>query len=118
MTGKRLALVADDSRLAQAIQASLEDALGRSVFHCRSEAVVEQLCPLSDRPLLAAFPSSAPAESLLRLVQALSLQRFSPPILLLEGSARTWEETVGAVSPHVADCLSWPGDAATLVRLV
>src|SRR4051812_27619139 len=83
MTGKRLALVADDPRLAQAVQACLEEALGRSVFTGRSDAIADHLCPLFDRPLLA-LAASAPVDSLRRLVQSLSLQRFPAPLVLLE----------------------------------
>lgn len=118
MTGKRLALVSDDQRLAHDVQQHLESALGRGAFLCRSDAVADLLCPQFERPLLAALPANAGPDALVRLVQSLCLQRFGPPLVLLEGPARLWEEAVNAVTPHVAGCLSWPADAATVVRLV
>jgi DNA-binding NtrC family response regulator len=118
MTGKRLALVADDPRLVQSVQTCLREALGRTVFVCRTDAIQELLCPLREGPLLAALPSAAGPEALLRLVQALSLQRFPPPIVLLDGLQESFERVRDVLNPHVAHLLAWPTDAATLVRLV
>src|SRR5438132_3363132 len=79
MRGKRLALISDDQRLAQAVQGYLSESLGHSAFLCRTESVQEHLDPLTEGPLLLAVASPA---QLVPLVQSLALQRFPRPIAL------------------------------------
>ncbi len=113
MTGKRLILLADDPRLAQAVQSHLREHLGCPGQLYRSEALHEQVLTPGEGPLLVA--PSGPGQ-LLPLVQSLSLQRFPRPLVLLDGPADAFDDLVGAVAPYVAGCLNWPEDAAALVK--
>src|SRR5947209_2312014 len=79
MMGKRLALISDDQRLAQAVQVFLKESLGHTALLCRSDSIQEQLGPLTEGPLLLAIADPAQLGS---LVQSLALQRFPRPIVL------------------------------------
>jgi DNA-binding NtrC family response regulator len=117
MTASRLALVADDARLASAIQAHLTQALGQPVFQCDLETVRQHLSRDSDGLLLLATASAAESQRALRLVQEIYLQKLPPVIMILAGAD---EAAAGltCLGPYVAQQLRWPDDGARLAALV
>jgi DNA-binding NtrC family response regulator len=118
MSGSRLALVADDPRLAGAIQTHLKKALGQCVFLCKYEAIRQHLGADTDGLLLLAAASGAEAEQVLRLVQEIYLQKLPPILVILEGEATEDHKDLRCLDPYVAGRLHWPADASELVDQV
>src|SRR6266436_10389864 len=69
MPGPRLVLVADDQRLANAIQTYLVQALGRPALLCRMDSCRDHLGPQGDGLLLLALALPCDAEPVQYLVQ-------------------------------------------------
>src|SRR2546428_9049936 len=118
MSGSRLALVADDARLASAIGSHLEKALGQTAFVCKFESIRDLLGPDTDGVLVLAASSPADAKEILRLVQEISLQHFPPTILVLAGEAATSANELTSLQSHICRQIQWPQQAAMLVTLV
>lgn len=118
MTGKRLTLVADDPRLAQSVQTRLKESLGQTAYLCKSETLQDHASSLMADPLLVALTAPVVREQLPRLVQSLNLRQFAPPLVLLEGDRDAYADILPPLTPYLSAALSWPEDAATLLRLV
>src|SRR5438046_286607 len=112
MSGSRLALVADDLRLANTIGAHLRKQLGQPALLCKYSSIREQLGPDTDGLLVLAAASAADAKQALRLVQEISLQRWPPVILVVAGEEATRSKDLASVTGYVVQQLSWPEDAA------
>jgi DNA-binding NtrC family response regulator len=117
MTATRLALVADDARLASAIQAHLTQAFGQAVFQCDLDAVRHHLTHESDGLLLLATATAAEAQRALRLVQEIYLQKL-PPVIMIVAGAEEAAAGLACLGSYVAQRLRWPDDGARLVALV
>src|SRR5437016_9809018 len=78
MSGSRLALVADDPRLANAIGAHLKKTLGQMAYVCPFASIREHLGPDTDGVLVLAATASADAKLIVRLVQEVNLQKWPP----------------------------------------
>jgi DNA-binding NtrC family response regulator len=118
MTSSRLALVADDARLASTIQTHLKRAFGREVFHVGLEAMRAQLCRDGARLLLLAASSPVESERVLRLVQEIYLQKLPPVILVLEAGTPAPGRGLVGLDPYVAGRLRWPEDGGRLLSLL
>jgi DNA-binding NtrC family response regulator len=147
MSGSRVALVADDPRLASTIQGHLKKALGQGVFQCTLESVRNHLGRETDGLLLLATSSPAESESVFRLVQEIYIQKLPPIIMIVGGEgahpappvadapgspahapssptvisacrARSAAPALAALDPYVARRLRWPEDAGLLTQLV
>jgi transcriptional regulator with PAS, ATPase and Fis domain len=118
MSGSRLALVADDPRLASAIGAHLQKTLGQSVFGCTFDSIREHLGPDTDGVLVLAAASAAEAKQVLGLVQEIALQKWPPTILVLAGEAAARSHDLACLQGYIAQELHWPEDAALLTGLV
>jgi DNA-binding NtrC family response regulator len=118
MSGSRLALVADDPRLAGAIQTHLKKALGQCVFHCKFEAIRQHLGADTDGLLLLAASSATEAEQILALVQEIYLQKLPPILLIVEAESGADRRNLAGVDAYVAGRLHWPEDAGKLVDQV
>src|SRR5436309_2768460 len=86
MSGSRVALVADDQRLASTIQTHLKKVLGQGIFQCSIDSVRNHLGRETDGLLLLATNSAAEAEHVLRLVQEIYIQKLPPIIMIVGGS--------------------------------
>ncbi len=117
MSGSRVALAADDQRLAAAIQAQLKKTLGQGIFQCSLASVRNHLSRCTDGLLLLATGSPTESETLHRLVQEIYLQKL-PPVLMIVGSEAGSGEHLASLDPYVARRLRWPDEADQLVRLV
>src|SRR5262245_51455014 len=82
----RVALAADDQRLAGSIQAHLRRALGDGGFASTLPGVRAHVTHCTDGLLLLAATSPVEAEQVLRLVQEIYLQKLPPILLVLEAS--------------------------------
>jgi transcriptional regulator with PAS, ATPase and Fis domain len=115
--GSSLALVADDQRLASALQSHLQKNLGRQAFLCKYEAVRLHLGRHTNGLLLLAVASPAEAEQALRLVQDIYIQKFPPGIILLEAEQLPRLKELTRLDPYVTRRLRWPEEAAQLPPL-
>src|SRR5258708_3062004 len=84
MLGSRLALVADDQRLANAIQAHLKKSLGQVAFACTLDTVHAHLHRETAALLVLAAASRSESEKVLRLVQEIYIQKLPPIIMIVE----------------------------------
>jgi DNA-binding NtrC family response regulator len=118
MTVSRLALVADDQRLASTIHTHLHKALGRPVGQHAMEAIRAHLTRDSEGLLLLLAASPVEAERVLRLVQEIYIQKLPPVLILLEAGAAGPGRGLASLDPYVASRLRWPEDAGLLVNLL
>jgi transcriptional regulator with PAS, ATPase and Fis domain len=114
MTGSRLALVADDQRLAGATQTVLKKALGHPVFQCTFGAIRTYLSRDTDGGLLLAVNSAADAQQALLLVQEIYLQKMPSIIFLLEGPELLPGTDLRRLGSYVAGRFSWPDETSSL----
>src|SRR5437867_3767347 len=117
MSGSRLALVADDIRLANTIGAHLKKHLGQPPFVCKFSSIRDLLGPDTDGVMVLAAASAADAKQAFRLVQEISLQKWPPVILVLAGDEAIGTKDLTCLSPFIAQQLHWPEDAALLAGL-
>jgi two-component system response regulator HydG len=118
MSGSRLALVADDVRLANTIGAHLKKHLGQSAFVCKYCSIRDRLGPDTDGVLVLTAASAAEAKQAFRLVQEVALQKWPPVILVVAGDEAARTKDLTGLTPYVARQLHWPEDASLLPGLV
>jgi DNA-binding NtrC family response regulator len=118
MIGSRVALVAEDQRLASAIQTALKKTVGQPAFHCKLDAIRNHIGRDTDGVLVFTLTTAAEAEALLRLLQEISLQSLDLTTLVLTPGDVPACRELDLIEPHVATRLTWPGDAPRLAALV
>jgi DNA-binding NtrC family response regulator len=118
MTVSRLALVADDSRLASTIQTHVQRALGRPVPCYGLDAVRAHVTRESDGILLLAASSPVESERVLRLVQEIYLQKLPPVLMIVEAGTPAPGRGLVGLDPYVACRLRWPDEADRLSQLL
>src|SRR5438270_11892180 len=87
MPGPRLVLVADDQRLANAIQTYLVQALGRPALLCRMDSCRDHFGPQTDGLLLLALTLPCDPEPVQYPIQAVRPQRLPPLVPVVAGAA-------------------------------
>src|SRR5690242_11878699 len=117
MIGSRVALVADDQRLATSIQTALKKALGQPAFHCKFDALRSHIGRDTDGVLVLVPTTAAEAEPLLRLLQEVSIQKLNLSIIILTTDDFPPCPEIDQVEPQAAKRLSWPADAEELGAL-
>jgi DNA-binding NtrC family response regulator len=118
MTASRLALVADDARLASSIQIHLQKVFDREIFCCGLDAMRAHLTRESDGLLLLVAGSPVESERVLRLVQEIYLQKLPPVIMIIEAGASGPGRGLASLDPYVTARLRWPEDASRLSSLL
>jgi DNA-binding NtrC family response regulator len=118
MTASRLALVADDPRLASSIQTHLQKIFDREVFCSGLDALRAHLTRDSDGLLLLVAASPVESERVLRLVQEIYLQKLPPVLMIIEAGASGPGRGLASLDPYVAARLRWPEDASRLATLL
>jgi transcriptional regulator with PAS, ATPase and Fis domain len=116
MAGSRLALVAEDRSLVDAVQAQLRKHLGQPAFHCGFDTIRDHLARDTDGLLLVAAVTPADSKPVAWLVQDICLQKL-PPVLLLLHTKEVLDEQLAHLDPYVARRLRWPEDSATLAQM-
>ena len=101
MAGSRLALVAEDRSLTDAIQAHLAKHLGHPVLSCGFESVHDVLARDTDGLVFVAAASPSECRAVHWLVQDICLQKL-PPVLALIHSDRVPEESLSGLDSYVA----------------
>ena len=118
MTGPRLALIADDQRLASAILAHVEKTLSLVLWQCSFEGIRRYPTAEADGLLLLASGSDADAEQVLRLVQEVYLQKLPVVLLVVEADTSALGKDLKRLDAFVAQRLQWPADAVLLSQFV
>lgn len=118
MSGNRLALVADDPRLANAIGVHLKKSLGHAPFVSKFDTIQQHLGHDTDGLLLLAASNKVEVAGLVRLVREIALQKLPPALLILEGENASDCPEMAFVERYVDRRLQWPVDAELLVELV
>lgn len=118
MTVSRLALVADDPRLASTIQTHLQKAFGHPVPTHGLDAVRGHITRDSDGILLLAAATPVESERVLRLVQEIYLQKLPPVLMIVEAGTPAPGRGLSGLDPYVACRLRWPDEAPRLTQLL
>jgi two-component system, NtrC family, response regulator HydG len=118
MNGPRLALVADDQRLASAVLAHLEKTLGLVLWQCSFEGIRRYPTPDADGLFLLTSGSAADSEQLRQLVQEIYLQKLPIILLVIEADSARATKDLARLDAYVARRLHWPADAALLSQFV
>jgi DNA-binding NtrC family response regulator len=114
MPGTRLVLVADEPLLASSIQVTARKVMGAPAPQCRYDAVRALLGRDTDGILLLAAANAQDANSALRLVQEICIQKWPPQLIVIagEGAANAPEWT--KIEPFLTRRINWPENAAEL----
>src|SRR5205807_7394606 len=110
-------LVANEQRLANAIQTHLKKTLGLAVTLCAVESLEGRLQD-ADELLLLAIDQAMDYEEILRAAQNVLLRKLPVIILILGGDQAVPCSALARLEPYVDHRLYWPAEAATLVELV
>jgi transcriptional regulator with PAS, ATPase and Fis domain len=116
-SASRLALVADDTRLAHAIIAHLKK-LGHTAAHFTYGAIRPNLGPDTDGLLILVAATTADAKSALRLVQDICLQKWPPTLLVVAGEAAGKSRDLDEIDGYILQRVHWPDDSSLLGSLV
>lgn len=114
----RLALVARDASLAGQILAHLGKGPDVRPLTCSYEEIRARLGPLTDGLLLLAVDGAADSEDAVRLIQEISLHKWPPIVLLVEGPKAAPARDLEFLEEFVTQRFRWPEDAASLARMV
>ena len=118
MNGPRLALIADDQRVAGGLLAHLEQTLGLVLWQCSFEGIRRYAAPEPDGLFLLASASAADADHVRRLVQEIYLQKLPIVCLVVETEAGRAGRDLAALDAYVARRLLWPAEAALVSQFV
>jgi two-component system, NtrC family, response regulator HydG len=116
MAGSRLALVAEDRSLANAIQAHLRKHLGQTALECAFDAIRDHLARDTDGLVVIAAGSDADCQPIMWLVQDICLQKLPPVLLVVQGENLPLDQ-LAELDPYVARRLRWPDDAAVMTQI-
>jgi two-component system response regulator HydG len=117
MSGSRLALVADDPRLANSIATHLKKSLGLLAFNAKFATVRDVLGPDMDAVVILAAASPADVKLVVRLVREISLQKWPPIVFVVGADLAANSKELTALNGYVAQVLQWPEDSSLLAAL-
>ena len=118
MNGPRLALIADDQRLAGGLLTHLEKTLGLVLWQCSFEGIRRYAAPEADGLFLLASASPADSEQVQRLVQEIYLQKLPIVFCVVETEAARAGRDLTRLDAYVARRLLWPAEAPLLSPFV
>jgi len=118
MTGSRIALVADDQRLAPGIQTALKKAVGQPAFHCKFESIRNHIGRDTDGVLIIGLTAIAEVEPLLRLLQEVSIQNLELNVVVVTSNELPACPELDLLEPHIAARLEWPAGSGLLTGIV
>src|SRR5581483_2789139 len=114
----RVALVAEDQRIAAGVQTTLKKVVGQPIFSCKFDAIRQHVGRDTDGVLILAVNAAAEAEPLLRLVQEISIQNLDLTVVVVTGEEFPPCRELDLIASRLAARLAWPADANELARLV
>ena len=117
MTGSRLAVIADDARLASAVASQLKKGTGQPPFLASYAGIREHLGPDTDGVLVLAAVSAADAREILHLIQDVALRKWPVSLLVAAGMEAAGRKELALADGYVVRQLRWPEDGALLAGL-
>jgi two-component system response regulator HydG len=114
MSGSRLALVADDQRLASAIGSHLRKITGQKPLLATFATIRELLGPETDGSLVLVVSSAVDARAAASLVHEISLQKWPPIIIITTHGEHCRSKDLASIERYVARQISWPEDSVVL----
>lgn len=119
MSGSRLALVADDQRLASTIQTHLKKNLNQlPILACGFDNIRSHLWRESDGVVILIASTLAEGEHIFRLVQEISMQKLPPTLVVVEGDQLPPVNDLARLDRHVTLRMRWPDDGGRLIDFV
>jgi two-component system response regulator HydG len=118
MSGSHLALVADDSRLARALETHCHKSLGQMALVCGFDSIRQYLGPDNHGVLVLAAASPDDAKPIVRLVQECFLLKWPVTPFVVAATAAGQAEDWDRLDGYVPERLDWPADAPRLTSLV
>lgn len=116
MGSNHVALAADDTVLAQALQDYLRQHLRQPVLNCNFEGLRDRLDRDSDGLVLLAASGPRDFDPARQLVQDVSLQKLPPSLVLIESNGAA--DLLSPLDPYVTRRVHWPSQADSLLPLV
>jgi two-component system response regulator HydG len=118
MSGSRLALVADDQRLASAIGPHLKKISGQRPLLATFATIREHLGHDTDGTLVLVISSAADARAAASLVHEISLQKWPPIIVITTHGEHCRSKDLAAIEGYISRQISWPEDSVVLTDLL
>jgi two-component system response regulator HydG len=118
MSGSRLALVADDQRLASAIGLHLKKISGQRPLLATFATIREHLGPDTDGTLVLVISSAADARAAASLVHEISLQKWPPIIVITTHGEHCRSKDLASIEGYISRQISWPEDSVVLTDLL
>src|SRR5262245_40543753 len=118
MIGSRVALVAEDQRLVSGIQAALKKGAAQIAFHCKFDTIRNHIGRDTDGVLIVGLTDPAEVETLLRLLQEVSIQSLEMSVVVVTPEEFPACRELDLIESRLAARLSWPADTAALATLV
>jgi DNA-binding NtrC family response regulator len=116
MPGSRVALVADDPALVNALEVYLREHFKLALLVTSFAGIQEHLDQDSGGLLLIAATGSGDVPQARRLVQDITLQKLPPLMVLVDACGE--QSPLAPLDDHVYRRLRWPHDAAAIPQLV
>jgi DNA-binding NtrC family response regulator len=114
----RVALVANDQRLAATIHATLKEAFRQSLLRCDFDSIRNHIGRDTNGMLIVVVNSALEAELLYRLSQEIFIQELELTIIVITGKGFSPCHGLDPIKSRLAACLAWPAQGADLVHLV
>jgi DNA-binding NtrC family response regulator len=118
MSRSRITLVANEPRLANALQTQLKKALGQPVSLCPLEAVGTRLVQHAPALLLLAVDPAGDFEPVLRVAEDTVVRKLPLVILVIGGDGTAPLGGLTCLDAYADHRLYWPEEAPSLVELV
>ena len=115
MHGPRVAVVAEDPRLAQAVNLRLRSSIEHPALLGDSQTIRPYLSRCR-RMLVLAAANAAHADPLIRLVQEVYLRQLPPLLFLVDAAPNGGLPEFAALDPHVSARLRWHDQADDLAQ--
>ncbi len=114
MSGTRLAIVADDARLASALAAHFKKTLAQNALVTRFTTIKDHVGPDTEGILVLAASSPADAQESVHLVQSVTLQKWPVNILLVVADAARNACELDRLEGYLIRQVQWPEEAGVL----
>jgi two-component system response regulator HydG len=115
MGNSRIALVANDQRVAAAIQTTLKKNLKHPALPCSAENIRELIDLDNKGILLLVSTDAATADQCRWLIQEIRLRKLTPTVILIDGEEGRGAPFLEGLAPYVAMRVRWPHEEPALV---
>jgi DNA-binding NtrC family response regulator len=118
MAGSRLAIVANDESLAQAIQQQVKGIAGQAALCYTPATIRDRVGYDTDGVVILAVATAGDADEIVRFVQEIRLKQWPPAFVAVEANGTSREQPLRVLDPYIAKRLRWPEEASLLDGIV